>query len=113
MSLKVLTDRKSAQLGTGGRVYSYSLDADNLASSLLDLSETSQEVPESGLGDRLVGGKDGHAVHVRGWVGLGRQMAPDDLVFLKTTYVKEKKTLVCRFCVGVRLLQARGILSSR
>lgn len=62
------------------------LDANDLAGSLLDLSQTSQEVPESGLGDRGVGSEDGHAVHVRGRVGLGGQMAPNDLVFLKTTY---------------------------
>lgn len=70
------------------RVYSYGLDVDNLAGSLLDLTETAQEVPETGLSDRLVGSEDGHAVHVRGRVGLGGQMAPNDLVFLKTTYAK-------------------------
>lgn len=64
----------------------YGLDADNLASCLLDLSETAQEIPEPGLGNRLVGSEDGHAVHVRSRVGLGGQMAPNDLVFLKTTY---------------------------
>lgn len=63
-----------------------SLDADNLASGLLDLSESAQEVPESGLGDRLVRSEDGHAVHVRRRVGLSGQMAPNDIVFLKTTF---------------------------
>lgn len=70
-----------------GRVsdHAYRLDADDLASSLLDLPQTSQEVPESGLGDSRVGREDGHPVHVRGRVGLGGQMAPNDLIFLKTT----------------------------
>jgi hypothetical protein len=63
----------------------YRLDADNLTGSLLDLSETAQEVPETGLGDGLVGREDGHAVQGRRGVSLCGQMAPDDLEFLKTT----------------------------
>lgn len=63
----------------------YSLDADNLASGLLDLSQTAQEVPETGLRDRGVGSEDRHAVHGGSRGSLGGQMAPDDLVFLKTT----------------------------
>lgn len=63
----------------------YSLDADDLTGGLLDLSETTQEVPVTGLGDRLVGSEDGHAVHGGGRVGLGGQMAANDLIFLKTT----------------------------
>lgn len=65
--------------------YTYSLDADNLASGLLDLSQTAQEVPETGLGNRGVGSEDRHAVHGGSRGSLGGQMAPDDLVFLKTT----------------------------
>lgn len=63
----------------------YRLDADDLTSGLLDLLETTQEVPVTGLGDSLVRGEDGHAVHGRGRVGLGGQVAPDDLVLLKAT----------------------------
>lgn len=62
------------------------LHADDLTSRLLDLSQTSQEVPEPRFGDRLVGGEDGHAVDLRGGVGLGGQMAPEDLVLVKTTW---------------------------
>lgn len=69
------------------------LDTDNLASSLLDLPQTAQEVPETGLGDRLVGGEDGHAVHGGGRVGLRGQVAPDNLIFLKTTC--EYKVSLC------------------
>lgn len=63
----------------------YRLDADDLTSGLLDLLETTQEVPVTGLGDSLVRGEDGHAVHGRGRVGLGGQVAPDDLVLCKAT----------------------------
>lgn len=61
------------------------LDADDLTGGLLDLLETTQEVPVTGLGDRLVRGEDGHPVHGRGRVGLGGQVAANDLVLLKTT----------------------------
>lgn len=64
----------------------HGLDADDLTSGLLDLSEASQEVPVTGLGDRGVGREDGHAVHGGGRVGLGGQMAANDLVLLKTTW---------------------------
>lgn len=73
----------------------YGLDTDYFASCLLDLSETAQEIPEPGLGNRLIGSEDGHAVHVRSRVGLGGQMAPNDLVFLKTTC--ESKPSQCVF----------------
>ena len=63
----------------------YHVQANDLAVRLLDLSELHQEVPEAGLGDDLIGGEDPHAVQLGGRVGLGRQMAPNDLVFLKTT----------------------------
>ena len=64
----------------------YRLDADDLTGGLLDLLETTQEVPVTGLGDSLVRGEDGHPVHGRGRVGLGGQVAPDDLVLLKATW---------------------------
>lgn len=67
-------------------VGTYVLDTDDLTSGLLDLLETAQEVPVSGLGDRLVGSEDGHAVEGGGRVSLGGQVAPDDLVFLKTAW---------------------------
>jgi hypothetical protein len=63
----------------------YSLDADDLTSGLLDLAETAKEVPETRLGDSGVGSEDGHAVHLGSRVCLGGQVTADDLVFLKTT----------------------------
>lgn len=58
----------------------------DLTVGLLDLAELAKEVPESRLGDNLVGRKDAHAVKLRGGVGLAGQVTPDDLVFLKATY---------------------------
>ena len=43
---------------------------DDLAVRLLDLSELAQEVPESRLGNNLVGRKYAHAVNLGGGVGL-------------------------------------------
>jgi len=59
----------------------------DLAVRLLDLSQPSEEVPESRLGDDGVGSKDTHPVQLRGRVGLAGQMAPNDLVFLETTHL--------------------------
>jgi len=66
-----------------------SLDANDLTGSLLDLLETTQEVPVTGLGDRLVRGEDGHPVHGWGRVGLGGQVAANDLVLLKATHLDD------------------------
>lgn len=64
----------------------YRLDGYDLTGGLLDLLEAAQEVPETGLGDRLVGGEDGHAIQGRGGVSLRGQMTANDLEFLKTTW---------------------------
>lgn len=81
---RVISDPDTEVLDLEGVLLVDSLDADDLTSGLLDLLETAQEVPVSGLGDRLVGSEDGHAVEGGGRVSLGGQVAPNDLVFLKT-----------------------------
>lgn len=63
----------------------YNVDGDDLASGLLDLAETAEEVPVTGLSDDLVRGEDPHAVEAGSRVRLRGQMAPNDLVFLQTT----------------------------
>ena len=63
----------------------YHVEADDLTVGLLDLLQLHEEVPEAGLGDDIVGGKDAHAVQLGGGVGLGGQVAANDLVLLKTT----------------------------
>ena len=65
----------------------YLVEGDDLAVGLLDLLQLGKEVPEPRLGDNLVGSEDAHAVKLWGWVGIRRQVAADDLVFLKTTWV--------------------------
>lgn len=64
----------------------YLVHGNDLAGGLLDLLQAPQEVPVTGLGDDRVRRKDAHAVEPRGGVGLGGQMPPNDLVFVKTTY---------------------------
>ena len=61
------------------------VQADKLASCLLDLAELHQEVPETRLCDDTVDGKDTHAVELRGGLRVSGQMAPNDLVFLQAT----------------------------
>lgn len=63
----------------------YDVDGDDLAGGLLDLAETAQEVPETGLSNNLIGSEDPHAEEAGSRVGLGGQVAPNDLVFLQTT----------------------------
>ena len=63
----------------------YHVECDDLAIGLLDLPDLRQEVPETRLGDNGVVGEDAHAVQLRGWVGIGGQVAPNDLVFLEAT----------------------------
>ena len=65
----------------------YHVDADDLAVGLLDLAELHHEEPESRLSDHRVGGEDPHAVQLGGRIGLGGQMAPDDLVFVETPWI--------------------------
>lgn len=81
---RVVSDPDTEVLDLEGVLLVEHLDADDLTSGLLDLLETTQEVPVSGLSDRLVRGEDGHAVEGGCRVSLGGQVAPDDLVFLKT-----------------------------
>jgi len=61
------------------------VQADDLTVGLLDLAELGQEVPETALGNDIVGSKDAHAVELRARVRIGRQVASDDLVFLQAT----------------------------
>lgn len=64
----------------------YHVQADDLSVGLLDLAELHQEVPKTRLCDNSVGCKDSHPVQLWRGVGLGWQMAANDLVFRKTTY---------------------------
>jgi hypothetical protein len=61
------------------------VQGDDLAVGLLDLAELHQEVPEAGLGNDCVGCEYTHAVELWRWVGLGRQVTPNDLVFCEAT----------------------------
>lgn len=82
---RVVSDPDTEVLDLGGALLVDLLDRDDLTSGLLDLLEAAQEVPESGLGNRSVGGKDGHAVKGGGRVGLGGQVTADDRILLKAT----------------------------
>jgi len=59
------------------------VDANDLATSFLDLLQLPQEVPESRLGNNFIGRKDAHAVDLGSRLRLTGQMAPDNLVFLE------------------------------
>lgn len=65
----------------------YHVQADNFTIRLLDLLQLREEIPEAGLCNNIVGSKDAHAVKFRGWVGIGGQMAADDLVLLEASCI--------------------------
>ena len=75
-------------LESGSESRTYLVQADDLTVGLLDLLQLHQEVPEARLGDDIIGGEDAHAVQLGGGVGLGGQVAANDLVLLKTTYLR-------------------------
>lgn len=59
------------------------LDFHYLTSSLLDLLELSQKVPKSRLCYNLILGIDGHAVHLRSWILVARQLAANNSVLVE------------------------------
>jgi hypothetical protein len=81
----VVSDPDTEVLDLQGVLLVDLVEGNDLAVGLLDLLELHQEVPEARLGNDLVGGKDSHAVELGGGVGLAREVAPNDLVLLKTT----------------------------
>jgi len=82
---RVVTDPDTEVLDLLGALLMNLVEGDDLAVCLLDLSQLRQEVPESALGDDLVGSEDAHAVELGGGVGLGGQQTANDLVFLEAS----------------------------
>lgn len=74
----------------------YLVQRDNLAVRLLDLPQLGQKVPEAALGNHIIGSEDAHAVEFGSRVGVGGQMAPDDLVFLQATCRADRVSVVLR-----------------
>lgn len=58
---RVVSEPDTEVLDLQGLLLVDRVDGDDFTGSLLDLLELSQEVPESGLGDNLVGCKDPHS----------------------------------------------------
>lgn len=69
----------------GGRE-TYDVDRNNLTRRLLDLTQLAEEVPEAGLGNDIVGGKDAHAVELGLGLLVRRELAANDLVLLEATH---------------------------
>ena len=54
------------------------MEGDNLSVGLLDLLQLSEVVPESGLGDNVVGRKDSHSVELGSLLLLRGELSSDD-----------------------------------
>lgn len=77
---------------------SYLVQRDDLSVGLLDLSQLGEEVPESASCDDIVWCKDTHAVELWCWVGVRRQMTPNDLVFLQATCTEQNQRRLMEVC---------------
>ena len=80
---RVVADPDTEVLDLEGLLLVDLVDADDLAVDLLDLLQLAHEVPEAGLGNNLVGGKEAHAEQLGGSILLGGEMATDQLVLVK------------------------------
>jgi hypothetical protein len=61
----------------------YLVDIDDLTSGLLDLTELLEEVPETRLGNNVVGGEKSHSEELGDGVLLRRKLTTDHLVFVQ------------------------------
>ena len=86
LALKLKALRKATHL----------VQAHNLTIRLLDLPQFGQEVPEAALGNDIVRGEDAHAVELGVWVGIGGQVAPDDLIFQQASCQGNRISAVLR-----------------
>lgn len=77
---------KKHLLVTAAAKATYLVKANNLAVNLLDLLQLAHKVPEAGLGNDLVGGKEAHAEKLGGGILLGGEVATDQLVLVKLLY---------------------------
>ena len=73
----------------------YGVDGNNLTGGLLHLSELTNEVPETRLGDRLVDGEDPHAVELGRGLLLGGKVASNHHVLSEASHLED--------CVGVQV----------
>jgi len=91
------------------------VQGDDLAGGFLQLAELGQEVPEAGLGDHGIGGKDTHAVQFWGRVVVGGEAAADDLVFLEATWRREMLVLCVSWsssCQSIEIRKSNKLIPS-
>jgi hypothetical protein len=82
----IVSDPDAEVLDLSGGLLGDLVDGNNLTGGLLDLLELGQEVPESRLGDNLVGGENSHSVELLLGSSLGRQLSANNLVFVESTH---------------------------
>lgn len=56
----------------------HNVEGDDLSVGLLDLLQLSEVVPESRLGDNVVGSENSHSVELGGLLRLGGELSPDN-----------------------------------
>jgi len=82
---RVVADPDTEVLDLGGPLLVDLVKRHDLSSTLLDLPELFQEVPETGLRYNGVGSEEAHPVELRSGLGLRGEFPADDLILMKTT----------------------------
>lgn len=80
---RVVTQPDAEVLDLQRSLLELSLHRDDLAGGLLELTQLTQEIPESRLGNDVIRCEDDHLEEWRIWILLGRQFATDDLILLQ------------------------------
>lgn len=82
----VVSDPHAEVLDGGWVSLADAVDGDDFTRSLLDLVQSLQEVPVTGLGDDHVWSKDSHSEQLWFRNGFGGQTTADNLVFIQTSH---------------------------
>ena len=67
----------------------YGVDGNDLTGGLLHLTELTNEVPETRLGDRLVDGEDPHAIELGRGLLLGGKVASNHHVLSEASHLED------------------------
>lgn len=79
----IVTQPDTEILNFDGRGFVHLFDGDDFTGGLLEFLQLTQEIPETGFGNNVVGGKDSHLVERSLRFLLGGHFTADNLVFLQ------------------------------
>lgn len=89
MLLPVHLDMRKYDANAAVDVDTYGVHGNNLTGSLLHLSQLTNKVPETRLGNRLVDGEDPHAVELGRGLLLGGKVASNHHVLSEASHLED------------------------